>query len=111
MIEQSLASRRGEASTRECVYAVMWLVGRVEGEGMRMRGRLWGQVIHVPLGGSTEEALLSRRPARHRVGPSSVAVLPVAERVRPFVAAPTAYPAPVAVGCRHPVPPVGYRTG
>ena len=49
--------------------------------------------------------------ARHRVGPSSVAVLPVAERVRPIVAAPTAYPAPVAVGCRHPVPPVGYRTG
>ncbi len=35
----------------------------------------------------------------------------VAERGRPIVAAPTAYPAPVAVGCRHPVPQVGYRTG
>jgi hypothetical protein len=43
--------------------------------------------------------------------PSSVAVLLVAERVRPIVAAPTAYPVPVAVGCRHPVPPVGYRRG
>ena len=90
---------------------MMGLVGRVEGEGVRMRGRLWGPVVHVPLGGSTEGALPSRRPARHLVGPSSVAVLLVAERVRPIVAAPTAYPAPVAVGCRHPVPPVGYRTG
>jgi hypothetical protein len=32
----------------------MGLVGRVEGEGMRMRGRLWGPVVHVPLGGSTD---------------------------------------------------------
>ncbi len=92
----------------------MGLVGRVEGDGVRMRGLLWGPVVHVPLGGSTEGALPSRRPARHRVGPSSVAVLPVAESVwpnGPIVAALTAYPAPVAVGCRHPVPPVGYQTG
>ncbi len=81
------------------------------GGGVRMRGRLWGPVVHVPLGGSTERALPSRRPARHRVGPSSVAVLPVAEWVLPIVTAPMAYPAPVAVGCRHPVPQVGYRTG
>jgi hypothetical protein len=76
-----------------------------------MRGLLWGPVVHVPLRGSTERALPSRRPARHRVCLSSVAVLPVVERVRPIVTAPTAYPAPVAMGCRHPVPPVGYRTG
>ena len=53
-----------------------------------MSGRLWGPVVHVSLGGSTEGAPPSRRPARHRVGPSSVAVLPVAERVLPVVAAP-----------------------
>jgi hypothetical protein len=75
------------------------------------RAVLWGPVVHVPPGGSTEGALPSRRPARHWVGPSSVAVLLVAERVWPIVAAPTAYPAPVAVGCRHPAPLVGYRTG
>jgi hypothetical protein len=57
------------------------LVGRVEGEGVKMRGRLWGPVVHVPLGCSTAGALPSRRPARHRVGPSSVALLQVAERV------------------------------
>ncbi len=50
------------------------------GGGVRMRGRLWGQVVRVPPGGSTEGALPSRCPARHRVGPSSVAVLPMAER-------------------------------
>jgi hypothetical protein len=38
---------------------------------VRMRGRLWGPVVHVPLGDSTDGALPSRRPARHRVGPSS----------------------------------------
>ncbi len=92
------------------VCCVMGLVGRAEGEGVRMRGRLWGPVVHVPLGGSTEGALPSRRPVRHRVCPSSVAVLQVAERILPIVAAPMAYPAPVAVGSRHPVPPVGYRT-
>ncbi len=63
MVEQSLASRRREASRRECVYdvclCVMGLVGRVEGEGVRMRGRLWGPVVHVPLGGNTEGALPS----------------------------------------------------
>ncbi len=41
----------------------MGLVGRVEGEGMTMRGLLWGLVVHVPLGGSTEGALQSRHPA------------------------------------------------
>ncbi len=81
------------------------------GEGVRVRGRLWGPVVHFLLGGSTEGAFPSRRPARHRVGPSSVAVLPVVEWVRPIATAPMAYPAPVAVGCRHPAPPVGYRTG
>ena len=38
-------------------------------------------------------------PARHQVGPGSMTVLQVAERVvRPIVAAPIASPAPVAVG-------------
>ncbi len=34
---------------------------------MRMRGRVRGPVVHVPLrlGGSTEGALPSRHPARH----------------------------------------------
>ncbi len=63
------------------------------------------------LGGSTEGALQFRRPARHQVGPSSVAVLPVAERVWPIVTAPTASPAPVAVGCRRLAQLVGYQTG
>ena len=40
-----------------------------------------GPVVHVPLGGSTEGALPSRRPARHRVGPSRVTVPAAAERV------------------------------
>jgi hypothetical protein len=35
---------------------------------VRIRGLLWGPVVHVPLGGSTEGALPSRSPARHRVG-------------------------------------------
>ena len=63
------------------------VVGLVEGEGVRMRGLLWGPVVHAPLGGSNEGALPSGRPARRRVGPSSVAVLQVAERVLPIVAA------------------------
>ena len=45
--------------------------------GVRMRGLLWGPVVHVSLGGSTEGALPSRRPARHQVGTSSVAAVPL----------------------------------
>ncbi len=74
---------------------------------MRMRGRLWGPVVHVPSaaaprGHSLQVPDLKGRPARHQVGPSSVAVLLVAalDSVRPIVAAPMAYPAPVVVGCR-----------
>ena len=57
MVEQSLAPRRGDASRRERVYDVMGLVGRVEWDGERLGGYLWGPVVHVPLGGSTEGAL------------------------------------------------------
>ena len=73
-----------------------------------MRGRLWGPVVLAP--SNTEGALPSRRPARHRVGPSSVAVLPGAERVRPIVRAPTASLSPMAVGCTCPAPPVVHQT-
>ena len=33
---------------------------------MRMRRRLWGPIVHVPLGGSTEGALPSRRRSQQR---------------------------------------------
>jgi hypothetical protein len=57
-------------------------------------------------------ALASWCPARHQVGPGSMMMLPVEERVeRPIVAAPIAYAAPVAIGCRCSAPPVNYRTG
>ena len=94
------------------VWCVMGSVGRVEEEGMRMRGRLWGPVVHVPLGGSTEGARPSWRPTRHQDGSGSVTILPVAERVvRAIVAAPMASPAPVTIGSRCPAQPVDYRTG
>ncbi len=36
---------------------------------------------HVPLGGSTEGALPALYPAGHQVDPSSVAMMPVVERI------------------------------
>ncbi len=60
-----------------------------------------------PPGSSTGGALLVSSETF-----SSVAMLPVAERVEhPIVAAPLASPVPVAIGGRCPTPPVNYRTG
>ena len=93
-----------------CVQGVAWLDRQGEGVGGG-RGWLCGPIVHVPFGGSTEGARQSLCPARHQGGSSSVAILPVAERVvRAIVAAPMASPAPVTIGSRCPAQPVDYRT-
>ncbi len=69
VIEQSLASRRGKASRRECWCDGVSRAGR-GGRGEDERAVV-GSGSPRP---STEGALPSRRPARHWVGPSSVAV-------------------------------------
>ena len=91
---------------------VQCVVGLVR-QGWGGVGWLCGPMVHVPLGGGTEGARQSWCPARHQGGSSSVAMLPVAERiVRSIVAAPMASPAPVVViGGRCPAQPVDYRTG